>query len=276
VSGFDDAFEVHYGHGLERDRLSTWARLEYVRTLELLDRFLPAPPARVLDVGGGPGAYAIALTERGYDVALVDAVELHVEQARAAGVGDATVGDARALASGDESADAVLLLGPLYHLTEAGDRARALSEVRRVLRPGGVVAAAAISRFASAIDGIGRGMLDDAEFAAMVDRDLDTGVHVNPDPAGRPEWFTTAYFHEPDELRAELTAAGFDDVDVLAVEGIASAVPRADPHDERLLALLRRLEREPALLGATAHLLAVGTAPPATARGAATPAPGAP
>lgn len=257
---FDDAFWVHYEHGLERGRLATWARLEYVRTMELLGRFLPPPPARVLDVGGGPGRYAAALTERGYDVALIDAVDLHVQQAREAGVAHAVVGDARSLDVGDESADAVLLLGPLYHLTEAGDRVRALAEARRVLEPGGVVAAAAISRFASAIDGIGRGLLRDAGFAAMVGDDLDSGVHVNPDPAGRPEWFTTAYFHEPDELRAEVAAAGFTDVDVLTIEGIAAAVPDADPESEALLDLLRRLEREPALLGSTAHLLAVGRA----------------
>ena len=92
---FDDAFWVHYEHGLERDRLATWARLEYARTLELLGRFLPPPPARVLDVGGGPGRYAVALIERGYDVALIDPVELHVSQAREAGVPHAVLGDAR-------------------------------------------------------------------------------------------------------------------------------------------------------------------------------------
>ena len=255
---FDDAFWVHYEHGLERDRLATWARLEYARTLELLGRFLPPPPARVLDVGGGPGRYAVALIERGYDVALIDPVELHVSQAREAGVPHAVLGDARSLDVGDASADAVLLLGPLYHLIEPGDRARALSEARRAVKPGGVVAVAAISRFASAIDGIGRGLIGDAEFAAMVAADLDSGVHRNPDPSGRPEWFTTAYFHEPDELRREVAAAGFTDVDVLAVEGIAAAVPHADPTSAAVLDVIRRLEREPALLGSTAHLLAVG------------------
>jgi SAM-dependent methyltransferase len=157
----------------------------------------------------------------------------------------------------------VLLLGPLYHLVEAADRATALAEARRVLRPGGVLLAAAISRFASALDGVRVGHLADPRFAAIVDDDLTGGVHRNPDPAGRPDWFTLAYFHHPDELRDEVTAAGFAPVQVLAVEGVGAAgdsAPLLDDPDTRevLLATIRRLESEPTLLGASPHLMTVG------------------
>ena len=121
----------------------------------------------------------------------------------------ATVGDARALEAADAGADAVLLLGPLYHLVERADRLRALREAHRVLRPGGVVLAAAISRFASTIDGLAKEALADPLFETMVEGDLRDGRHVNPDPAGRPNWFTTAYFHRPEDLGAEVEAAGF-------------------------------------------------------------------
>jgi ubiquinone/menaquinone biosynthesis C-methylase UbiE len=111
---------------------------------------LPDPPGRVLDVGGGPGNYATWLAEDGYEVKLIDATPELVEQARRrAGeppAFEAAVGDARDLAEPDESADAVLLLGPLYHLPARDNRMKALAEARRVLRPGGLVAAAAISR----------------------------------------------------------------------------------------------------------------------------------
>src|SRR3954470_12877843 len=117
-------------------------RLEFVRTRELLRARLPPPPARVLDVGGGTGAHAQWLARDGYSAELIDLVPAHVEAARRAGL-NARVGDARSL---DGAHDITLLLGPLYHLPRAADRARALAEAARVTR--GLVAAAAISRFA--------------------------------------------------------------------------------------------------------------------------------
>jgi ubiquinone/menaquinone biosynthesis C-methylase UbiE len=149
---------AHYQEGAEQERLLRGGagRLEYLRTRELLARYLPLAPATVLDVGGGAGVYALPLAREGYSVHLIDAVPLHVEQAREASnlqrdspLAGAQEGDARRLAWDDESVDAVLLLGPLYHLTSRDDRLRALREAFRVVRPGGVVAAAAISRFAS-------------------------------------------------------------------------------------------------------------------------------
>ena len=136
----DPAIESHYGTGYERSRLLPGGRpsLEFVRSMELLERLLPAPPARVLDVGGGPGAYAAPLARRGYRVHMVDLLPLHVQQAHQAAGSDpaaaftAAVGDARELSEPGESQDAVVLFGPLYHLTGAADRRQALSEARRV------------------------------------------------------------------------------------------------------------------------------------------------
>jgi len=136
----DPAIESHYGIGYERSRLFRDGRpsLEFVRSMELLDRLLPSPPARLLDVGGGPASYAAPLARRGYLVHLVDPVVLHVEQARQAAGSQpaaaftAAVGDARALSHPDESQDAVVLFGPLYHLTEA-----ARTGGRLCARPGG-------------------------------------------------------------------------------------------------------------------------------------------
>jgi SAM-dependent methyltransferase len=265
--GLDPEIAAHYGGVDEGRRLGPFD-LERVRTWELLGRFLPPPPAVVLDVGGAAGVYALPLAERGYQVHLVDPVAGHVEQARRASQGQpaaplagAAVGDARRLAHPDGGADAVLLLGPLYHLTERADRLRALAEARRVLRPGGVVAAAAISRFASTCDGLLRGYLDDPAFAAIVAGDLRDGQHRNP--TGRPEWFTTAYFHLPDELGREVAEAGLRLEALLAVEGPAWLLPDvagrlADPaRRETVLAAIRAVETEPSLLGVSAHLLAV-------------------
>lgn len=213
------------------------------------------------------------LAAEGYEVHLLDPISLHVEQAltaaRAEGItlADAVVGDARRLPYPDDSAHAALLLGPLYHLTERADRVAALREARRVLRPGGVLAAAAISRFASTFDGLARGFLLDSRFEQVVQRDVRDGQHRNPEPDARPEWFTTAYFHRPGELRRELEEAGFGVEAVLAVEGPAAFRPELDAwltdHDRRqaLLRAVRRVEAESSLLGASAHLLAAGRVP---------------
>jgi SAM-dependent methyltransferase len=166
----------------------------------------------------------------------------------------------------DASADVVLLLGPLYHLVERTDRIEALHEARRILRPDGVILAAGISRFASAIDGAVSGFLADPAFRQIVDGDLTDGQHRNP--TGHPHYFTTAFFHRPEELLDEVREAGFTGVELLAVEGIGWAVPRLEQvldDDEargRLLDLLRRIETEPALLGASPHLLAVARPAP--------------
>jgi SAM-dependent methyltransferase len=257
----DPDIAAHYALELEHDRLTD--RLEYARTRELLARFLPPPPAVVLDIGGGTGVYAVPLAADGYDVRLLDPMPLHVERARAAGL-DAQVGDARALPFPDAGADAALLLGPLYHLQERADRVAALREAHRALKPGGVVAAAVITRFASLLDGLGRGRLLDPGFEPMVERDLQDGRHINPEPVNRPEWFTTAYFHHPDELGPELEDAGFAVRAVLAVEGPAAFRDELEgwlgdaERRELLLRAIRRVEAEPSLLGASSHLLAVG------------------
>lgn len=264
-----DDLAAYYNRGFERDRLAGGAgALEFARTRVLLDRFLPAPPAVVADVGGGPGRYAVWLAERGYRVHLVDPVPLHVEQARAAAAGrpdaslpSAEVGDARALRLPDAGADAVLLLGPLYHLTERADRLQALAEVRRVCRSGGVVIAAVISRFASTLDGLRAGFLEEPAFAAVAAGDLRDGRHHNP--TGDPEYFTTAYFHRPEEVAAECAEAGLVHEATLAVEGPAWLLADLEARlaDDRrravLLAALDQLEAEPALLGVSAHLLTV-------------------
>jgi ubiquinone/menaquinone biosynthesis C-methylase UbiE len=259
----------HYERVAEAERLSRGAgQLELVRTQELLTRYLPPPPAAVLDVGGGPGVYACWLAQRGYEVHLIDIVPRHVDQALAASrerpdghLASAALGDARKLERSDASLDSVLLLGPLYHLTERADRVQALREACRVVRRDGVVLAAAISRFASLLDGLVRGYLDDPEFARIAERDLRDGQHRNV--TNNPVYFTTAFFHRPDELKAEVEEAGLRHEATLAVEGPAWLLQNFDAHwndlarRERLLEALRALEKEPAVLGASAHLLAM-------------------
>ncbi|QMS92478.1 methyltransferase domain-containing protein [Nostoc edaphicum CCNP1411] len=265
-----DEVLAYYERGLEFERLSKRTNpIELVRTQELLSRYLPPPPAVIFDVGGGSGIYACWLAQLGYKVHLIDPVPLHVEQARSASqvqpdypLASAEVGDARQLNQANNSVDAVLLFGPLYHLIEHSDRIAVLREADRVLKSGGLVFAVGCSRFASLLDGLFRGWLDDPEFVEIVHRDLLEGQHRNP--SNHPAYFTTAFFHHPDELKAEVEEAGLSCEKLLAIEGPGKLLQNFEEHwseqsrRQRLLQAIRWLETEPSTLGVSAHIMAIG------------------
>ena len=219
--------------------------------------------------GGGAGVYAFWLAGLGYTVHLVDAMPLHIEQARqeaekqaVASLASLTVGDARRLDFADGSAEAVLLMGPLYHLIHHANRLQALREAYRVLKPRGIVCAVAISRFASALDGMCRGYLLDSAFIPIVEQDLASGQHRNPNQ--HPAYFTTAFLHHPNELRTEVNDAGFVVDCVIGIEGPGWMLHNfadfwtEDSARATLLHILRAMESEPSLLGVSAHILAIG------------------
>lgn len=266
--GGDDSISEHYETVREEDRLSSGlGQLELLRTQEVLRRHLPPPPAYVLDVGGGTGVHASWLAQSGYTVHVVDLIPRHVERVEAElGVVGVTAeeGDARHLTAADDSADVVLMFGPLYHLTDHDDRQDALREAMRVTRGGGLVAVAAISRFASLFDGLSRGFLFDADFRQIVQRDLAEGQHRNPD--NRPHWFTTAYMHHPEQLRQELEEAGLNVIEIVGLEGLAGWLGTLDQEweteagRETILYSARAVESDRSVLGLSAHFLAVARA----------------
>jgi ubiquinone/menaquinone biosynthesis C-methylase UbiE len=259
----------HYLQVQEETRLSSGVgELERERTRDVLMRHLPRPPASICDVGGAAGVHALWLAQNGYEVHLSDPVQHHIEQARAASarqpnhpIASCSVGDARNIDRPDDSADAVLFLGPLYHLTDRGDRLAALTEAHRILKPGGRLFAATVSRFASLIDGLARDLVSDPTFVEILTGDLESGLHRNP--TANPNYFTTTFFHHPDELRQELTEAGFRVEKLVGIEGPAWFMGRFQDHwassEKRalLLDLLRKVEEEPHILGASAHPMGI-------------------
>jgi SAM-dependent methyltransferase len=228
--------------GDEDDRLmeSALGQLESIRTRELVQRFLPAPPAAILDVGGGTGRYSDWLAGLGYSVHLVEPVPLHVEQAKArasAGSGfEVSLGHAGMLPVASGSQDAVLMLGPLYHMPDPGDRERAWAEARRVLKPRGVVIAVAINRYAGVLDSLRH------EF-------VDSGF-------GR-----VGYFHPAGKLADEATTAGLTIEGVFGVEGPGCLVTDLDSRwtdiaqRHAILDAARVVEAEPNMTGASHHTL---------------------
>jgi SAM-dependent methyltransferase len=265
----DAAMHEHYEAGREAARLADlnhgW--LEYERTKEIVLRALPPAPAVVADIGGGPGRYALWLADLGYQVVHRDIVPLHVQQLTAAAGTDSAIssalGDARDLDLADASADAVLLLGPLYHL-DAADRVLALREAGRVVRPGGPVFGAAISRWAPRLDGILRERLyeEHPEAVRMVETVERTGILEPLFPGA-----FSAFLHRPAELRAEVLAAGLEVADLVCVEGAAflllDLAQRITEQTARRMVLdtARALERVPELMGMGPHLLVTARRP---------------
>ena len=224
---------------------------------------MPPPPATIVDVGGGAGVHALWLAKRGYAAHLVEPVPVHLEQARAASdaqpeapLASVQLADARELPFVDGSVDAVLLFGPLYHLAERADRLAALGEARRVLRPGGALAAIGISRYAFLLDGLVSGRVFTLpDRLDLVTRSVETGEVAEP--------FTTAYLHRPEELAEEVREAGLEVEELLGVEGPGWLLGQFNRTwaDERqreiLLQLAELVEAERDLVAASTHMLVV-------------------
>ncbi len=261
------AMHEYYERGEEADRLirTGAGRLEFERTQEIVLRALPPSPATIADIGGGPGRYTVWLAGLGHRVLHRDIVPLHVEQVLdMAGNGTAiqtAVADALSLDLADASVDAVLLLGPLYHLEDRADRVRALREAARIVRPGGPVFGAAISRWSARLDGMLRNRIYEKypEAPELIDGVERTGLLP---PLG-PRSFC-GFTHRPEQLREEFQAAGLTVADLVCVEGGSFLLQDIDDRmaDESawevVLAASRAHERVPELMGLGPHLLATG------------------
>ena len=269
VNNKDKVVEYYNGFD-EQARLSNnWGQIEFLRTQNIISRYLKKVPSVILDVGGAAGRYSCWLALEGHEVHLIDPVPLHIQQAQAASnaqpkapLASCSVGDARQLEFDDEIADAVLLLGPLYHLVESEDRKRCLSEAYRVLKTGGHLFAVGISRFASTIDGLDSGYFLDPLFRKIMQDDLETGQHRNP--TEHPAYFMDTFFHHPDELKAEVAGSRFKIAGLFAVEGISYLMKdleknwNIEGYREFLLEIIGKIEEEASLIGASPHIMCVG------------------
>lgn len=194
----------------ERLMVPLKGRLERIRVRQILTRIMPAHPARIADIGGGPGVHAQWLHQCGFDVELLDPVLRHVDEASLAGL-NARLGDARQLPWANNTFDVALLMGPLYHLTTFDDRQRALSEATRVLRPDGLVVVTAINRLSTLIGSTVANTLPDRR--EIVEEILLTGYSPSNDRQAE------MYYHSVEELRVEMLAAGLKLVQLYGVTG---------------------------------------------------------
>jgi len=251
-----------YARGEEARRLEQPnGVVEFERTTEVILRTLPPAPAVVADIGGGPGRYTEWLASLGYAVHHRDLVRSHVEHVSGLALPAVTTAtaDARDLDLPDASVDAVLLLGPLYHLAVREDRVQSLREAGRIVKHGGPVFVAVISRWAPRLDGAVAAELS-IEFPRMTE--FVAEVEASGDLPALHDGAFCGYTHRPDDVRAEVFDAGLDLVDLVGLEGISFALGDlgerlADPARRAVVIdSARALERVPEVMGVSPHLLA--------------------
>ena len=239
--------------------------LEFLRCKEIISRYLNSENMEIADIGGATGVFSYWLAQMGHNVHLLDYTPLHIEQAKENGkklnleLSSYTCGDARNVPYTDNRFDLVLEMGPLYHLQNKMDRMSCLLEARRSLKNGGTIICEAISRYANIFDGFRRNLIDDDKFVDILNENLKSGNHS----PGNTPYFTTAFFHTPDALVEELRQAGFQDISIIAVEGIGSAFNVdsifADQRKKNLLLkYIQETESNPDLIGVSSHFMAIG------------------
>ena len=243
-------------------------RIEFGVTQRALGDFLPSAPATVLDIGSGPGRYAIPLVSAGYSVSLLDlsgeCLKLAELEASRAGVAFVQVerGSATDLGSfGDATFDAALLLGPLYHLKSELDRAKAVSEAFRVLRPRGILFSAFLSRYSVVRYAAKTRPGQFGDDPQLIESILDQG-YGDSDRADAT-FLKSSYFADPVAVQPFMERCGLETLEVLGCEGIVSEVEEQlnqllAPELAKWVDLSYRLGRKPELLAASAHVLHVG------------------
>lgn len=277
MNAIDISATAYYDAGLEFNRLRTGiGRIEFDRTKELLLESLPKPPAVIYDIGGAYGEYAWWLTTLGYEVHLFDMSAKNIEMSdmladeyKGFKLESREVCDARSVPRRSASADAVLLMGPIYHITDHGERIKALRESYRLLKPGGKIYTAALTPFSCLLHNItvyspgsDYNRLEDPKFINMIERELSDGCHVNPDHKYY-KGIGSAHFHSAAALRSELEEGGFKDTEVHGIMGGAWLAKGLDnlwdneTSREALMNTIRLLDGHEEIIGLSGHLLGI-------------------
>lgn len=263
-----------YNNGAEIGRLERGiGKIEFERTKDIISRYISPSTQVIYDIGGGIGVYSNWLATLGHEVHLFDLAPQAIEYAKAHQeklpmnkIQSMEVSDARTINRPCESADVVLLMGPLYHLTEKSERMEALKEASRVLRKNGILIVSAISRYSSTLWGLSvygqkNNFIDEPEFTEMIYQELSDGQHIRPDKY--PYFIARSYFHTPQELAEEIEKCGFCNAKTLSVEGPVWIVPSFEEkwsdHEDRskLLEICQRVEDHESLMGISPHILSI-------------------
>ena len=231
--------------------------LEFIRSKNIIARYLLTDTMDIADIGGATGAYSFWLAKMGHRIHLLDLAPNHIEIAKKKSqesgikLASYTSADARELPYDSQSMDMVLLMGAMYHLHTQEARLRCLTEAYRVLKPGGLIICTVMNRFNSVVSPMKYKIFDSCSRESIINA-LDTGIHEK----------ANFYAHTPDEIRSEMSSAKFESIKLIAVEGIGHALYTGLPSDEReysrLFWTIELSESIPELMGVSRNIMAVG------------------
>ena len=257
---------IDYYQGYNEDERLVKHPLEFIRTKDIISRYLSKKSMKILDLCGASGHYSYWLTRLGHKVHLMDISQKHIEEAAKnsekyhCDLASITIGDARAVNFDNSTFDMVLLMGALYHLHEKEDRILCIKEAYRILNNGGIAVFAYISRHASMLDGFLKGYINDPLYCNIMDEDINTGRHYNPE--NKPGYFTNAYFHSSKDIYDELSSVIFQNISLYSVEGFGGLLNTEEyikDNDklEKLQHYLRITEQNMEMIGISFHQIAV-------------------
>ena len=216
--------ETFYNKASEETRLEKGMGIfEFERIKELITLHISNPKSTIIDVGGGTGKYSEWLSNKGHKVHLIEPVLKHIRLAekRAKKLKNpftVEMGEAKNLPYNNDSADLVILHGPLYHLQNREDRVHAILEAKRVLKKGGIILGFAINYTASTLVGLMNGMIHANSFFDMCKKELTTGVHNAPKDF--PFLLADAFYHKPEGLKEEFLEQDLEFINIFAVESL--------------------------------------------------------
>jgi ubiquinone/menaquinone biosynthesis C-methylase UbiE len=264
-----------YNKGIEKNRLRTdLGLIEFERTKEIILENIPKESSTIYDIGGGYGEYSWWLASLGHKAYLYDISEKNIEMAndlqneyRSVKLETKEVADARSINRPDNSADVILLFGPLYHIVEYKERQEALKECYRLLKPNGKLFTSAITKYvtllwAITVYGIKNDLLDEPEFMEMIKREIKDGQHIRNENS-KYKGMGRSYFHLPELLEKELFEAGFKNNDIRGVIGPLWLIPDIDEKwkqkekRENIMEIVRLLEKEKSIMGISTHILSI-------------------
>ena len=258
-------------------RFDEWGRLdreplEFIVNMYYLNKYLPKK-GHILDNGAGPGKYAMRLAQAGYQVSLSDLTPALVEKAReqakqlqlTSKFTGFYVQNAIALSEfNNDSFDASLMLGPMYHLQQEEDRMRALQELYRVTKPGGTVFVAFQSRTRMQLNSLQNPLHWKPNHTMEgIERFISSGS-FNHEDQGR---FTGAYYFGVEEIRPFMEQYGFESLELIGSTSVGGLLDtkaseywleQGEEVYQKFINMMIETATDPSILGVSSHLLYIG------------------